>query len=118
MLDRDGQTITWDVENRLITVSGGASFVYDGNGNRVKKTENGETILYINKYYEKNLTTSTVTINYYLGDKLIATLEDDGEDTTLNYVHQDSLNSTSLVTDSDGSIPDYVYLLYRLKTQI
>ncbi|MBI2832764.1 MAG: hypothetical protein HYX79_10960, partial [Chloroflexi bacterium] len=56
MTTRGSQTITWDVENRPISVTGGASFVYDGDGNRVKKTEGGQTILYINKYYEKNLT--------------------------------------------------------------
>ncbi len=39
----------------------------DGDGNRVKKTESSETILYINKYYEKNLSTSVVTVNYFLG---------------------------------------------------
>jgi hypothetical protein len=81
MTTRGTQTITWDVENRPLTVTGGASFVYDGDGNRVKsrfikiirdfesrdsqKTENGETILYVNKYYEKNLTTGVVTTNYY-----------------------------------------------------
>ncbi|MFC1964914.1 hypothetical protein ACFLWG_02795 [Chloroflexota bacterium] len=55
------QTITWDVENRTISITSvtvNTTFVYDGDGNRVKKTENGETILlYVNKYYEKNLTT-------------------------------------------------------------
>ncbi len=56
------QTLTWDVENRLTAVSGGVSYVYDGNGFRVKKTENGVTILYVNKYYEKNLSTQAVTL--------------------------------------------------------
>jgi RHS repeat-associated protein len=92
-------TYTWDVENRLIAVSGGASFVYDGDGNRIKKTESGETILYINKYYEKNLTTGVVTTNYYLGSKLIATREN----TTLTYVHQDALTGTSVTTNSSGT---------------
>lgn len=45
---------------------------YDGDGNRVKKTEGGETTLYINQYYEKNLTTSVVTTHYYLGGKEMA----------------------------------------------
>jgi RHS repeat-associated protein len=108
-------TYTWDVENRLTGVSGGASFVYDGDGNRVKsrfikiirdfesrdsqKTEGGETILYVNKYYEKNLTTSVVTTNYYLGDRLIATRAG----TTLTYVHQDALTGTSVTTNSSGT---------------
>ena len=59
MTTRGSQTITWDVENRPVSVTEGGNtttFVYDGDGNRIKKTEGGETILYINQYYEKNLT--------------------------------------------------------------
>jgi hypothetical protein len=41
------------------------SFVYDGDGNRVKKTEGGETTVYVNKYYEKNITTAEETTSYY-----------------------------------------------------
>jgi YD repeat-containing protein len=69
------QTLTWDVENRLISVTQNSTtttFVYDGDGNRVKKTEGGQTTLYANKYYEKNLTIGIVTSNYYLGNRLIA----------------------------------------------
>jgi hypothetical protein len=62
-------------------------------------TEGGETILYVNKYYEKNLTTSVVTTNYYLGDRLIATRAG----TTLTYVHQDALTGTSVTTNSSGT---------------
>lgn len=93
------QTITWDVENRPVTITGGATFVYDGDGNRVKKTEGGQTILYINKYYEKNLTTGVITTNYYLGDRLIA----ERQNTTLQYVHQDALTGTSLTTNASGT---------------
>jgi RHS repeat-associated protein len=82
-----------------LTVTGGATFVYDGDGNRVKKTEGGQTVLYINQYYEKNITTSVVTTSYYLGGQLVATREG----TTLRYVHQDSLGSTSTVSASDGT---------------
>jgi hypothetical protein len=78
MTNRGSQTLTWDVENRLIEVSGGASFVYDGDGNRVKKTEGGETTLCVNRYYEKNLSTGEattangdITMSYYLGGRLI-----------------------------------------------
>jgi RHS repeat-associated protein len=99
MTTRGAQTITWDVENRPTTVTGGASFVYDGDGNRVKKTEGGETTLYINKCYEKNLTTGVITSSYYLGDRLIA----QKENTTLRYIHQDSLGSSSVVSNSSGT---------------
>ena len=99
MTDRDGQSISWDVENRPDS-TGSATFVYDGDGNRVKKTEGGETILYINRYYEINLDTEVETTSYYLGSRLIAQLEDE----TLRYVHQDNLTGTSVMSDDTGSL--------------
>ncbi len=71
-----------------------AEFVYDSDGNRVRKSESGETILYINQYYEKNITSGVITTSYYLGGKLVA----QREGTTLRYIHQDSLPSTSVMT--------------------
>ena len=102
MTTRGTQTITWDVENRPISVTDGvniSTFVYDGDGNRVKKTEGGETILYINQYYEKNLTTGEVTSHYYHGGKLVAMKKN----TTLQYIHQDHLSGTALATSANGS---------------
>jgi YD repeat-containing protein len=50
------QTLSFvpDAENRLVEVSGGASasFVYDGDGRRVKATVNGVTTYYAGDYYE------------------------------------------------------------------
>jgi RHS repeat-associated protein len=77
---------------------GNVTSFYDGDGNRVMKTENGETILYVNRYYEKNLTTGEVTTYYYLGDQLVAMREG----TELKYTHQDHLSSTSVMTDDSG----------------
>jgi RHS repeat-associated protein len=99
MTARGSQTLTWDLENRLTAVSGGASFVYDGDGNRVKKTENGETVIYVNKYYERNITNPEVTTSYYLGSKLVA----QRKGTTLSYVMQDHLGSTSVTANSSGA---------------
>ena len=39
MTTRGSQALTWDEENRMTAVSGGESFVYDGDGVRVKETE-------------------------------------------------------------------------------
>jgi phage gp45-like len=74
MTARGAQIITWDVENRPLTVTGGATFVYNGDGNRVKKTEGGQTILYINQYYEKNIT------KMMLDGKLILTVIESPDD--------------------------------------
>ena len=50
----------------------------------------------MNRYYEKNLTTGEVTTYYYLGDRLVGKRTG----TTLNYIHQDHLMGTALVTDT------------------
>ncbi|HSW56832.1 MAG TPA: hypothetical protein VLH15_00355, partial [Dehalococcoidales bacterium] len=94
------ENFSFDFVDRLTAVSGGASFIYDGDGNRVKKTENGQTILYINKYYEKNLTTGVATTYYYLGGRLIALRTG----SQLNYIHHDHLSGTALTTSSGGSL--------------
>jgi RHS repeat-associated protein len=101
MIMRGSQTIGWDAENRVVSVSYNGTettFVYDGDGSRVKKTENGETIIYINQFYEKNLTTGVATTYYYLGGQLVAMREG----TDLEYIHQDHLSSTSVMTDDAG----------------
>ena len=102
MTIRSNQTITWDMENRPVAISDNgtiAQFVYDGDGVRIKKTENGETIFYINQYYEKNLTTGEVTTSYYLGGRLIA----QRRGTDLQYIHQDNLTGTSVMSDDSGA---------------
>ena len=94
---------TWDVENRLVSIADGAgnsgTFVYDGDGNRIKKTENGQTTIYVGKYYEKNMSTGNVTTYYYLGDRLVALRSG----TNLRYTHLDHLGSVNVVTDSSGN---------------
>ena len=81
------------------TTSGGVTFVYDGDGNRVKKTEGGQTILYVNRYYEKNLSTGEVTTYYYFGGMLSALRKG----TSLQYIHQDHLTGTAVMSDSTGA---------------
>jgi RHS repeat-associated protein len=108
MITRGNQTLAWDVENRLLSVSENGTttgqYVYDGNGARVKKTEGGQTVVYVNQYYEVNTTTGNTTSSYYLGGRLIATLEQaPSENGTLRYIHQDHLTSTSLMTDQTGN---------------
>ena len=61
-----------------ITLNSKPNDWYDGDGNRISKTVGGVTTLYINKYYEKNLTTGNITTYYYLSDRLVAMMIIDG----------------------------------------
>ena len=55
-----------------MTGSASANFVYDGDGTRVKKIQNGQTTVYIGAIYEKNLSTSEVTTYYFAGSQRVA----------------------------------------------
>jgi RHS repeat-associated protein len=96
-----GTARTWDAENRLTSITKDGvttTFVYDGDGTRVKKTVGTVSTVYPNQYYEKNLSTSAVTVYYYLGSKLVAS----STNGTLSYTLQDHLGSTSASTNSSG----------------
>jgi RHS repeat-associated protein len=74
-----------------------ASFVYDGDGNRVKSTINGVTTTFVGSYYE--VSGSTVTKYYYAGASRIA-MSVNG---TVSYLLSDQLGSTSITTNATGT---------------
>jgi hypothetical protein len=66
-------TLSYDAEGHMVSVSGpslSASFVYDGDGKRVKSTINGETTYFVGNFYEQ--TGSTITKYYYAGSSRVA----------------------------------------------
>ena len=71
---------------------------YHGDGNRIKKLENGVSTVYVNRYYEKNLTVSEETKHYLLGGKEVAFKKG----MSLYYLLTDHLGSTSVITDANG----------------
>ena len=98
-----GQTYTlgYNAESRLVSVTGPsltASFVYDGDGARVKSTINGVTTYFVGSHYEKS--GSTVTKYYFAGTSRIA-MRKGG---TLSYLLSDHLGSTSLTTNASGAL--------------
>jgi hypothetical protein len=105
----DGQkfALGYDAENRLVKVCQDpsnnaicdtgetviASFVYNGDGKRVKSTLNGVTTTFVGSHYE--ITGSTVTKYYLAGSQRVAMRVG----STLSYLFTDHLGSTSLTTD-------------------
>jgi YD repeat-containing protein len=67
-------TLTYDAENRLTGVSGGASatFVYDGDGQRVNGTAGGVTTAYVGSHFEWTGSVSTMKRYYYAGGSRVA----------------------------------------------
>jgi hypothetical protein len=90
--------LTYDAENRLVNVTGSvsASFLFDGDGNRVKSTINGTTTTFVGTYYE--ITGSSITKYYYQGSSRVAMRTSNG----VRYLFGDHLGSTSVTSDSSG----------------
>ena len=95
-------TLTYDYENRLTGVSGGsvtASFVYDGDGNRVKGVVNGTTTYYVSNYFETSETLATTKSYYYEGSTQVA-MRQNG---LITYLFSDKLGSNTYAADVNGS---------------
>ena len=112
-----GRTISYDVENRPVTVTLNGTtttMVYDGDGGRVKKTvddgSNITTTTYIGKLYvcEGTAPTQSCARLIFSGDQRIAMKQvDTGK---VSYFHADHLGSTSVLTNANGAIEeDLVY---------
>ena len=95
-------------------------YVYDHEGERLKKIEygidalgNNKTTYYISKEFIQIRYTNGTILNetyYYLNDKLVAMKNPDGSKL---YYHPDHLGSTTLVTNQSGDVvEDDVYLPY------
>ena len=87
----------------MVAVSGSttASFVFDGDGNRVKSTAGGVTTVHIGAYFEWTGSTSTMKKYYNAGGARIAMRN---RASTLYFILSDHLGNTSVTTDSNGAL--------------
>ena len=91
--------MTYDTENHLTAVSGAtsATFVYDGDGNRVKATVGSTTTAYLGNYFEYS--GSTMKKTYYAGTTRVAVRVG----STISYLLTDHLGSTSNTINTSGT---------------
>ena len=92
-------TLTYDAENRLVSVTGAAtaSFIYDGDGRQVKSVVNGVTTYYVGNHYEKK---GTMVTKYYFAGSTRLAVRTGG---TLRFLLGDHLGSSSVTTDANGA---------------
>ncbi|MEX5213392.1 MAG: DNRLRE domain-containing protein [Nitrospiraceae bacterium] len=98
-----GRTISYNAENKPISITANGqttTFVYDGDGGRVKKIAGTTTTRYIGKLYECDNTSCTRFI--FAGNTRIATVTVNTG--AVHYWHQDHLGSSSVITDSAGAL--------------
>ncbi|MDX2040328.1 MAG: RHS repeat-associated core domain-containing protein [Acidobacteriota bacterium] len=102
-----GQQLSYDGANRLKTASTGtSSYGYDGDGKRVKKTENGATTYYV---YSSKLGQSVMEVNsssvqrayVYSGGKVVAMQATDGQ---FYWLHTNHLGNSRAMTDGSGNL--------------
>ena len=75
--------------------------MYDFENRRVRKTVDGVDTIYPSNLFEVS-DTGTSTKHIYVGEMLVASIEDDTPAPKIYYNHLDHLNSTRAVTDSTG----------------
>ena len=111
IVDGNAYILTYDAENRLVDVSRDgvsvASFVYDGDGQRVQSTVNGVTTSFVGNWYEwKN---GAMGAKYYgvyterersAAGQRIAMRQDNG---WARWLFTDHLGSTTLTYDPNGA---------------
>jgi len=98
-------TLTYDAENHMIDVSGAvtATFLYDGEGQRVMSTEGVTTTVYIDNYYEYAFAgeNSKKTKYYFAGAMRVAMRVNNCDPM---WLLGDHLGSTSVAANYDGSL--------------
>ncbi|MGH9890867.1 MAG: RHS repeat-associated core domain-containing protein [bacterium] len=108
LTNEPGKTYQYDAENRMTSVGGGstATYVYNAEGQRVRKTAGGVTTDYIRDLGGQVVAErvgSTWTIGYvYMNGQLVAQYSNG----TTYFAHKDHLGSTRLLTKVDQSIQE------------
>ncbi len=103
VIGTDTYDLTYDAENHLVEVKKNgatlATFVYDGDGNRVKGTVGGVTTTYVGSYFEWRTFTIDMVSYYYAGATRVAMRTGSS---TINYLLGDHLGSNAITTNSSG----------------
>ncbi|UVT16491.1 MAG: RHS repeat-associated core domain-containing protein [Nitrospira sp.] len=104
-----GYSANYNADNRMSSVTatyGGVptttTFVYDGEGGRVKKIVGTTTTRYISKLYECDTTGANTSCSRFIwaGSTRIATVATNG---TVHYWQEEHLGSSSVITNSSGA---------------
>ncbi len=112
MVSGKNKTITYDTENRLLEVNELGiitSFLYDGDGGRVKKTTGLNSTVYIGSLFEKD-SNGKITKYIFAGANRVATVNSQTgspANPQTYYYHSDHLGSSNIITDQAGQQAQY-----------
>jgi RHS repeat-associated protein len=95
---------TWKITNSTAASNVVTEFAYDAEGRRVKKTENGQTILWPDQTYQAG-PDGQITIHLFMGTAPLCSVTTDKQNnSTVSYYHNDHLGSSTVVTDASGAV--------------
>ncbi|MEW6328422.1 MAG: toxin TcdB middle/N-terminal domain-containing protein [Thermodesulfobacteriota bacterium] len=106
MTGREGKTITYDYENRPVSMAydgSTAGFVYDHSGQRIKKITPSSATVYIDQLFEG--TNGAYTKYIFAGGRRIASKTS----TDIYYYHTDHLGSSNVITDAAANKVQEIY---------
>ncbi|GEM_PF-836282 len=109
---------TYNYNNLLAAATNIASgatitYTYDPAGQRLTQTDGTTTTVYVSKYYnytylnsDKTKTPTNIVKHIFAGSQDIATIQGSGASAKVYYATTDSLNSSTVMTDSTGAIAE------------
>jgi RHS repeat-associated protein len=101
----DGRTLNWDYENRAIIISDGGSYIYNAQGQRIKKVDvGGTTKYYFFPEYEEEYKAGVLSksVKYYFANK--QRMAENSSTNGVRYYSKDHLGSSSAITDANGNL--------------
>jgi RHS repeat-associated protein len=105
MLAGGGRTIDWDANNRPTRINA-SYFTYDANGKRIKKTENGQTTIYLGATVE--VTNGVFTKYIGVANKVLAKRVG----TKTSWLYTDQQGTVQAVEDDHGNITRQTFAPY------
>ncbi|MEK9149776.1 MAG: hypothetical protein AAB267_07000, partial [Candidatus Desantisbacteria bacterium] len=106
MISGKNKTLEYDAENRLIQVNELGiitTFVYDGDGGRVKQSSPSGSTIYIGSLFEKDSDEKTRK-HIFAGANRVVTVDSTGNK---YFYHPDHLGSSNIITDVSGNLVQY-----------
>ncbi|MDP9314519.1 MAG: hypothetical protein M3R24_27185, partial [Chloroflexota bacterium] len=87
-----------------VTASATEHYTYDADGERLTRTRNGETTLYVSGLWEEEIPSGTMRYQFALQGQVIGQRTVSSTSNTMLYLHNDHLGSVSMATDGSGTM--------------
>ena len=103
--ERRERRYTWNADNQPTSITSDGvteTYVYDAEGERVKRTRGNTTTVYLGGLVEEDVGGATRT-HYVFHGQVIAQRSKAGTQETLLYLHSDHVGSISATTKADGT---------------